>query len=72
MCYTFSSIKSYDMHWVVHDWLVNGAEMVIYAFLQMFKSDSQRHMILRSRQSDQKLYTSFLHNMHYKTQTSKV
>ena len=55
MCYTFSSTKSYDMHKGVHDWLVNSGEMVNYAFLKRFKFDSQRHMTLRSRQSDQRL-----------------
>ena len=53
MCYTFSCIESYDMHLGVHDWLVNIGEMVIYAFLKKFKSDSQRHVTSRSRQSDQ-------------------
>ena len=53
MCYTFLNTKSYDMHYGVHDWLVNSGEMVIYAFLKRFKSDSQRHVTSRSRQSDQ-------------------
>ena len=55
MCYTFSSTKSYDMHYGVHDWLVNSGEMVIYAFLNKFKSNNQRHVTSRSRSSDQKL-----------------
>ena len=55
MCYTFSSTKSYDMHWGVHDWLVNSDEMVIYAFLYKIKFDNQRYATSRSRQSDQKL-----------------
>ena len=53
MCYTFLSTKSYDMHKGVHDWPVNSGEMVIYAFLKKFKSDSQRYVTSRSRQSDQ-------------------
>ena len=53
MCYTFSSTKSYDMHYGVHDWLVNSGEMVIYSFLKRFKSDNQRHVTSRSRQSNQ-------------------
>ena len=32
---------------------MNSGEMVIYAFLKRFKSDNQRHVTLRSRQSDQ-------------------
>ena len=41
MCYTFSNTKSYDMHEGVHDWLMHSGDMVIYAFLKGFKSDSQ-------------------------------
>ena len=55
MCYTFSSTKSYEVHKSVHDWLVNSGEMVIYAFLNKFKSDNQKHVTSRSRSCDQKL-----------------
>ena len=55
MCYTFSSTKFYDMHKGVHDWLMSSGEMVIYVFLKRFKSNSQRHVTSRSRQSDKKL-----------------
>ena len=48
MCYTFSSTESYDMHQGVHDWLVNSGEMIIYAFLNKFKSDNQKHVTSRS------------------------
>ena len=43
------------MHKSVHDWLVNSGEMVIYAFLNKFKSDNQKHVTSRSRSCDQKL-----------------
>ena len=43
------------MHKGVHDWLVNSGEMVNYAFLKRFKFNSQRHMTLSLRQSDQRL-----------------
>ena len=42
------------MHLGVHDWLVNSGEMVIYAFLNKFKSDNQKYVISRSRSCDQK------------------
>ena len=53
--HTFSSTKFYDIHKGVHNWLVNSGEMIIYAFLKRFKSNSQRHVTSRSRQSDKKL-----------------
>ena len=43
------------MHKGVQDWLVNSGEMVIYAFLNKFKSDNQKHVTSRSRLCDQKL-----------------
>ena len=55
MCYTFSSTKSYDMHYGVHDWLVNSGEMVIYAFLNKLKSDNQMHVTSRLKSCDKKL-----------------
>ena len=56
MGYTFSSTKSYDMHYGVHDWLINSSEMVIYAFLLGFFSPfNQKHVTSRSRSCDQKL-----------------
>ena len=55
MGYTFSSTKSYDMHYGVHDWLINSSEMVIYAFLNKFKSDNLRQVTSRLRSCDQKL-----------------
>ena len=56
MGYTFSSTKSYDMHYGVHDWLINSSEMVIYAFLLGFFSPyNQKHVTIRSKSCDQKL-----------------
>ena len=59
------------MHQSVHDWLVNSGEMVIYAVLNKFKSNNQKHAISKSRLSDQKLQT-LPHKMHYIAKTSKV
>ena len=46
------------MHYGVYDWLMNSGDMVIYAFIKKFKSNNQKHVTSRLRQSDQKLYTS--------------
>ena len=44
------------MHYGIHDWLLNGGEIVIYAFLlEFFSPYNQKHVTSRSRSCDKKL-----------------
>ena len=53
------------MHYGVHDWVVNSGKIVIYAFLNKFKSDNQKHVTSRSRQSDK--HQKYLSHTTYTT-----